>query len=296
MTLWIPITIVAAFFQNVRNSLQRHLLSSLSPEGASYLRFLYAVPFTLLYFTGLRAYTGEVVSLPRSEFVVFALMGGVAQILATVFLIRAFSLGSFAVGTALSKTEALYAALFGFVLLGEGVSLLAIAGILISLVGVAALSLAGKDTVEKRWVGAGALYGLVSGALFAFAAVTYRGAALSVASENFLVQAGYTQLCVTVVQALSMGGYIAWRDRSELRRIIQVWRPAILVGLTGMLASGLWLIAMALERAAYVRTLGQIDLIFAFVVSTLIFRERATARDVVGVALIATGLALVVLA
>ena len=49
------------------------------------------------------------------------------------------------------------------------------------------------------------------------------------------------------------------------------------------------------ERAAYVRTLGQIDLIFAFIVSVVLFREKASARDVTGVALIAFGLALIVL-
>ena len=52
---------------------------------------------------------------------------------------------------------------------------------------------------------------------------------------------------------------------------------------------------MALERAAYVRALGQIDLIFAFVVSVVFFRERASVRDVSGVVLIAAGLLLIVL-
>lgn len=295
MELWIPITIAAAFLQNVRNSLQRHLLGTLSPEGASSLRFLYAVPFTLLYFGALAAYMGGPIPLPTTEFGIYALVGGTAQILATVFLIRSFTFGTFAVGTALSKTEALYAAILGFVILGEGVSLLGVAGILISLFGVVLLSLAGKVPGNTNWIGKGSVYGLVAGGLFALAAVAYRGAALTLDSLHFLMQAAYTQICVTFVQALTMGFYIGWRDRAELSRVVAVWRPAILVGLTGMLASGGWLIAMALERAAYVRTLGQIDLVFAFIVSVVVFREKASVRDVTGVALIAFGLALIVL-
>ena len=48
--LWIPITILAAFSQNLRSALQKHLKSRLSTAGATYVRFFYAVPFAFLYF------------------------------------------------------------------------------------------------------------------------------------------------------------------------------------------------------------------------------------------------------
>ena len=47
--LWIPITILAAFSQNLRSALQKHLKSRLSTAGATYVRFFYAVPFAFLY-------------------------------------------------------------------------------------------------------------------------------------------------------------------------------------------------------------------------------------------------------
>jgi len=50
MELWIPLTIGAAFFQNIRSAMQKHLKGELSTLGAAYVRFIYAWPIALLYF------------------------------------------------------------------------------------------------------------------------------------------------------------------------------------------------------------------------------------------------------
>ena len=47
--LWIPVTIAAAFFQNLRSSLQRHLKGKLSDMGATYVRFAFAWPFAVMW-------------------------------------------------------------------------------------------------------------------------------------------------------------------------------------------------------------------------------------------------------
>ena len=49
MELWIPLTIAAAFFQNIRSAMQKHLKGKLSTLGASYVRFVYAWPIALVY-------------------------------------------------------------------------------------------------------------------------------------------------------------------------------------------------------------------------------------------------------
>ena len=49
MELWIPFTIAAAFFQNLRSAQQKHLKGKLSTLGASYVRFVYALPVALIY-------------------------------------------------------------------------------------------------------------------------------------------------------------------------------------------------------------------------------------------------------
>ncbi len=40
MELWIPLTIAAAFFQNIRSAMQKHLKGKLSTLGAAYVRFV----------------------------------------------------------------------------------------------------------------------------------------------------------------------------------------------------------------------------------------------------------------
>ena len=293
METWVLITIGAAFLQNTRSALQRQLTGRLSPEGAAYVRFLFALPFVALYLAGLYAFAGVTLPGPNASFAGYVVIGGGAQVLGTVLLIRSFTVRSFAVGTAYSKTETVQAALFGVVLLGEGVGLLAGVGILVSLIGVVALSR--PSNTQEGWLGPGAVWGMLSGSAFAVAAVCYRGAALSLDPVGPVVQAAVTLGWVLVFQSLAMGTYLAWRDPAALRAVLGAWRPALLVGLSGMSASAGWFTAMAMQNAAYVRAVGQLELLFAFIVSLVVFRERIRALDVVGVLLIIGGIIVLVL-
>lgn len=107
MSLWLGITLVAAFLQNVRSLLQKRLTGRLSVNGAAYVRFIYAVPFAWAY--ALWLWAGQPSGL-NTAFFTYVSMGSVAQIVATACLLSAFSGGNFAVGTAYSKTEAAQAA------------------------------------------------------------------------------------------------------------------------------------------------------------------------------------------
>jgi drug/metabolite transporter (DMT)-like permease len=297
MELWIAITIGAAFFQNLRSALQRYLTDRLSAEGATYVRFLYAVPFVLLY-VGLLNTVGHVpLPAPNASFIAFGIVGGATQIGATICLIRSFALGNFAVGTAFSKTDTLQAVLFGVVLLGEHVSLMAGAGILVSLVGVFLLSAPTRagDAAVRTWLSPSAWIGLAAGALFALSSVCYRGAALALPDTGFVMRAAYTQIWVTLFQTIAMGAYLALYDRAELLRVFAAWRIAVIVGASGMLASAAWFAAMAIQQAAYVRAVGQIELVFTFFVSLVLFRERIRRIDYAGVLLLIGGIVILLL-
>ena len=78
--LWIPITIAAAFLQNLRSMLQKHLKGRLSTGGATYARFIYALPFALLYVAGLAAAPGFTLPAPHATFALYTVTGGLAQI------------------------------------------------------------------------------------------------------------------------------------------------------------------------------------------------------------------------
>ena len=86
MELWIPLTIAAAFLQNIRSAMQKHLQGKLSTLGAAYVRFLYAVPIALVYLVIVFQVTGAPLPDFGSRFLWFALAGGICQIMFTVFL------------------------------------------------------------------------------------------------------------------------------------------------------------------------------------------------------------------
>ena len=299
MELWVPVTLAAAFMQNLRSALQKHLKGSLSTSGATFCRFIYAVPLALAYVALLGEGFGFEWPDPNPRFALFAMVGGVTQITATALLVYLFSLRNFAVGTTYSKTETVQAAVFGLVILGEPVSLAAALAIGISLVGVMLISVA-KSRLTLRnlflgWTGRAAFIGVLSGTFFGLSAVAYRAASLSLGGEGFLMQAAFTLACVVVFQTAVMAVWIRLREPGELSRVIGRWRVASLVGVSGMLGSAAWFTAMTLENAAYVRAVGQIELVFTFIASYFFFRERSTALELVGIVLIVAGIVILLL-
>ena len=285
--LWIPITVAAAFLQNVRSLLQKRLTEELSVNGASYVRFCYALPFAWAYVLLL----GNTVAIPETnvEFFTYCLTGGVGQIVGTACLIASFTRRNFAVGTAFSKTEVAQTALIGLVLLGDGISLSVMLGIVVSLVGVVLLAVR-ISASEVRHVDRTMTLGLVAGAGFAIAAVSFRGAALSLPEGDFLVRAALTLAVSVSLQTLIMGTYLASREPGELARVAHAWRAAVWVGLIGMVASAGWFSAMTLKSAAFVRALGQVELLFTFATSVWFFKEVVGRREVIGVLLIVLGI------
>ena len=121
--LWIPVTVWAAFAQTVRNAAQRHLTAELGTLGATLVRFLYGLPFAVLWLLAVQAWTGAAVPGPGPSFALWVLMGAVSQIAATALLLLTMQARNFALGVAYSKTEVLQVAVFGLIFLGDRVSL-----------------------------------------------------------------------------------------------------------------------------------------------------------------------------
>ena len=299
MDAWIPITVAAAFFQNLRSALQKHLKGRLSTTGATFSRFAYAAPLALLYVAALAVLAGHDLPAPNSTFVAYAVIGGLAQITATALLLYSFAFRNFAVGTTYSKTETVQTAIFGIVLLGDPLGLGAAAAIVISLIGVMAISVARTRTtflglltslLEKP-----ALIGIASGAFFGLSAISYRGASLSLGDHGFLIRAAYTLACVTVFQTLVMALYMRLREPGQVTAVFRAWRVAAWAGISGMVASACWFTAMTIQNAAYVRALGQIELVFTFAASILLFREWPNRAEVIGILLVIAGILLLLL-
>jgi len=299
MELWIALTIGAAFFQNIRSALQKHLSGKLSTLGAAYVRFLYALPIALIYLYVLAAYFNQPLPEINPGFLLYALLGGICQIMFTVFLLWLFSFRNFAVGTTISKLETVMVAIFGLLLLGDKLNFAVVIAIAISALGLIILSIGqSKLTVANALAGLwqkSTLIGLSCAAWLGLSVVLFRAASLSLQLDQFLMAAAFTLFIVLVLQTLIMGILLALRESAELRKVFIYWRPACAVGISGGLASIGWFSAFTLQNASYVRALGQIELVFTFAVTVFLFREKVSLAEVLGIALIMGSIILLLL-
>jgi drug/metabolite transporter (DMT)-like permease len=299
MELWIPLTIGAAFFQNIRSALQKQLSGKLSTLGAAYVRFLYALPIALIYLGGLRIYTGAPVPDINSQFLLYAVLGGICQIMFTVFLLWLFSFRNFAVGTTLSKLETVAVAIFGLLLLGDSLTSAVVFAIALSALGLIILNIGqSKLSAANALAGLGqksTLLGLACAAWLGLSVVLFRAASLSLQHDQFLMAAAFTLFIVLAIQTLIMGFLMAKRDIEDFKKVFIYWRPAFAVGISGGLASIGWFSAFTLQNATYVRALGQIELLFTFLVTLFWFREKVSRSEVLGIALIMGSIILLLL-
>jgi drug/metabolite transporter (DMT)-like permease len=288
LLLWIPITIAAAAFQTARNAFQRSLTGALSALGATYTRFLFGLPFALLYALVVFASTDQPAPAFDAAFLGWATLGGVSQILGTFFLLQLFQLRNFSTGIAFSKSEVLQVALFGLLVLGDAITPLAAAAIAVATTGLVLLADTGALGLRSALgslAARPALLGLGTGAAFAVAAVGFRAASLSLGLP-FLASAAATLATSLSVQSVLMTLYLRFREPGQIGSVLALWRRSLLPGFTGAAASACWFTAMTLEVAAYVRMLGLIEVLFGYGVAIFALRERPGRREQVGTALL----------
>lgn len=294
LELWIPITIAAAFFQNLRSALQKHLKGRLSTVGAGYARFLYALPVAALYLFCVTTVGNEALPVISPRFILFCLFGGISQILFTVCLLWMFSFQSFAVGTTFSKLEVVMVAILGALILGDTLSALAIFAIILSALGVIALTL-GQNALSWQALYQGLFkrataIGLLCALLLGGSVVFFRGASLSLEHPNFVMSAAFTLFVGLIFQTLIMGAYLLLREPGQLKRVFREWRWAGAAGLAGALASAGWFTAFTIQNASYVRAVGQIELLFTFIATTVFFREKVSPAELIGILLVCGGI------
>lgn len=299
MPLWIPITITAALFQNIRTTMQQKIRHVLSVDGANFVRYLYGAPLALGMLAFLVLGMGRHVPAISLPFLGLVTIAGVAQIVATSLMIHSFSLRNYAVGTVYSKTETLFVALFATFIASEPLRLGSWVGILICLCGVAILTLRGSfanlRTVLADLTHKGAQYGILSGLFFAIAAGTIREASKHLGQGDFMVRGITVLACMNTIQIVLMAGYLFRRDRSQLGKIGVNWRSSSWVGIFSVLGSAGWALAMTLENAALVRAVGQIELVFTFIASHVVLKERPSNGEWLGSLLVVGGVVLILL-
>lgn len=304
---WILFTLMAAFAQNIRSTVQKTLSAGMGVWGVTFTRFVYALPFAWLYWFSLGSQANvQWLSLPPLFWLTIAI-AGCAQIVATKLLVQVFSLGQFAVGTAYSKTEPIQAAIVGFLLLGDTMNMLGLVSILVTVIGVMMLATARSalslETIISAMTHRPAMIGMASGLAFAICTVLYRAAsqqltAVELPSGNAIepmVAAGTVLVSVLSFQTLLMGVWLYCANRRDLLESFRRWRIAIWSGVAGCIASIGWITAVTFENAGYVKALGQVELIFSVATGYFLFRETPSSRELLGIVVIVAGIVLLVL-
>ena len=288
---WIVFTLIAAAAQTVRNATQRELTAKLGTVGATHVRFLFGLPFALIFLGGVAVVSHTLPPQPGPVFWPWVLLGALMQIAATALMLAAMGERSFVVAIAYIKTEPIQVALFGLLFLADHITPAMGAAILIATAGVVVMSV-------KRGAAAGGIrptiIGLAAGGCFALSAIGYRGAILSLHDPNFVMAATFTVAVGLAVQTLLLTGYLFARDRAVLHAIVQAWRPSLFAGFMGALASQFWFLGFATATAASVRTLALVEVLFAQGISRFVFKQPTTAREGLGIVLIVAGVALLV--
>ena len=289
--VWPGLALAAAALQVVRNAAQRDLTARLGVWGAAYVRFLYGLPFALLWGAAIiwwRGFSGA----PSLSFWAWTILGAATQGIATALLVMAMSGRAFAVAMALSKTEVLGSAFVGMALIGDRLSKGDWIGAGIGTVGVIAMAHVSVDRAARS----AALAGIGSGLLFSFSAVSYRAGSLAWGGDPW-VGAAASLAGALALQTICGGVAFVTLARPGLTEVVKAWRPSFIPGAAGALASACLFSAFALgPSAAAVKTVQLVDVLFAWAVSHRLLRETIRPVEMFGAALVLAGAGAVLLA
>ena len=291
-SLWVLFTLLASSAQTLRNAMQRDLIGALGAVGAAQVRFLFGLPFAVVFLAGMLIATG--LAAPPLTLANFGwtAFGAVSQVIATAMMLAAMRTRSFVVAVAYTKTEPAQVALFGLVAFNETPTLSLVAAIGFAMIGVALMSLPSRKELASDW--RSAAYGLTSATFFAFAAIGFRSAVVGVETPSRALAASLILVVGLAIQSATLALYLGVFDRAGARAILAAWRSSLFAGFMGALASQFWFIAFALTDAARVRTLALIEVPLAQLVSLKLFREPPSLRDGLGMTLIVVAAAILV--
>jgi drug/metabolite transporter (DMT)-like permease len=288
--LWVVFTLAASTAQVFRNAAQRSLIDTLGTVGATHTRFIFGLPFGILFLVLVGLANGGLPQINPAS-VLWTGFGAVSQIAATALMLDAMRERSFVVTTAYTKTEPVQVAIFGTLILGEHISLSLAIAIIIATVGVIILSWpsrAGSEVFSWR----PALLGIGAGALFALAAVGFRGGLTALDTAEFIPAATVTVVVSLTIQTILLSAWLWWRKPETMRAIFSAWRVSVPAGALGAFATQMWFLAFAIQNPAKVRTLALVEIVIAGLISRRLFAQTPTIRDVIGMALIVGGIVL----
>ena len=288
---WIVVTIIAAFFQNLRSSFQKKINKEVSTIASTYVRFSFALPLALIFFfIYFRDFSILVEVINQPGFLIDVTMASIFQVIFTFVLLYLFKFSNFVVGTSLSKTEVVQVAIFEYLILNEKLSKLGISGIVISTLGVIILSIKDLKLFLQNIFSKTTFIGLISGLFLALSIVYFRSAALSL--ENFnsnFEKVISTLLFGLLIPTIILTIYLLLFEKKEFKKLYNDKYDCMLIGIGGFFASLSWFYAFTLIQASFVRAVGQIELLFSYFSSRYFFKEKVRVTEIIGIIIFVFG-------
>lgn len=294
--IWVPVSATAGMLQACRNAVQARLKGTLSTNGASFVRFAFGLPVAAILLAGYGFLFGGVAFPAEPTFWLWAVLGGVGQILATNFMLIAFSHRNVIAGTAYVKTETLQVALIAWAFLGEALSWLIWLGALVSMAGLLLLSFQGR----KGWLGTmlrsfgtpAALTGMFAGFLFALTMIFIKLATADVPVADGTLRALTTLVAMLSLQTPLQGAYLWLREREQFAAIGREAKLCALAGFFSAVGSAFWFTGYVLAPIALVRIVGQVEALFTIGLSHFWLKEGARREEMLGLLLLVGGIIL----
>ena len=294
---WIIVAISGAFFQNLRSTLQKKLNQKVSTIASTYVRFAFALPFgTILFFLYFQDLNVISEILSQKKFIFNVLLGSIFQIIFTFVLLYLFRFANFVVGTSLSKTEVIQVAIFEYLIIGDKLNKFGITGIIVSTIGVIILSIKYLSLFLKNLFSKTTLIGLSAGLFLGLSVVYFRAAALTL--ENFsnnFEKAIATLFFGLVIQTTLVTIYLIIFEKAQFKNLYENKYECLTAGLAGFLATLSWFYAFTLIQSSFVRAIGQIELLFSYVSSKYMFKEKVKITEILGIIIFVVGVLILLL-
>ncbi len=286
--LWVFATVLATALQVARNALQRGLIGDAGPWGATLVRFLFGLPFSVAFtLVAAAVLHGQLHPVLSPAYWFDALAGATTQVIATAALLVAMRRAGFAVGTTMQQSSLPLAAILGLLIFHDTLSPIGWAGVAVTTVGLVILTWPKKG--GEGHLLSGALFGLTSGLCFGFSLNAYRHAARMLEPHHPVFAAVATVTLTQAAQSAVLVAYLAWRHPWALRAVAASWRKSLGAGFCGAAASALWLLALALAPAASVRAVAVIETPIAVGAGRRMFKERLSLAQWIAAAFTAVG-------
>ena len=287
---WVLITAIASLSQTLRSVFQKNLIEDVGVLASAYSRFIFALPFVaLLAIFFLDAQELVILKNFSSTVWFFLIAASICQILFTIILIKLFTLRSFAIGVAFSKTEVIQTTLLEIIIVGFILTSQVLSAIIIGFIGMLFMSkqkLIGNVGYNKLFFKQVTL-GVSCGIFLGLSSVLYKVALDSVTSDLIYKKVLILSFLALAFQSAIFGIYILVTEGTQnALKLMLIWKRGLPVGFFACAATFCWFYAFSLVDATLVRAVGQLEIVFSVLISFVFYKERITGFELIGMSLI----------